>query len=333
MNYTLQQLKYLIAVADHGSVSAAARSLYVSQPGVSAAISHLESVFGIQCFVRHHAKGVTLTVAGQGFIAEAREILKRASNLQKHAKELTEALTGTLDIGCTATLGSFFLPRILDRFVTNYPGVRTTIFDGSQESLTKRLRSGMSEIGLMYDLNLDASFRKIHLLELKPYVLLPKSHHLARHTHVVLRELLEEPLVLFDRPQHDEYLLSLYEGQPRPPRIGQRVGDFELVRGLVAAGVGYAILNIRPALDHSYDGNRMVCLPIWEDVPPANIVLAVANTSNVTRRAEAFINATVECLKNFDPVVFRWNDGPKLEILESDFPQLAPVRSPIVGNA
>ena len=58
MNYTLQQLKYLIAVAD-----AAALLLYVLQLVVSAAISHLEEEFGIKCFVRHHAKGVTLTAA------------------------------------------------------------------------------------------------------------------------------------------------------------------------------------------------------------------------------------------------------------------------------
>ena len=69
MEYTLQQLRYLVAVADHGSVSAAARSLYVSQPGLSSAILHLEDVFGIQCFIRHPAKGVSLTPAGQLFVA------------------------------------------------------------------------------------------------------------------------------------------------------------------------------------------------------------------------------------------------------------------------
>ncbi len=82
MDYTLQQLRYLVAVADHGSVSAAARSLYVSQPGLSSAILHLEEVFGIQCFIRHRAKGVSLTPAGHLFVKEARDVLFRASNLR-----------------------------------------------------------------------------------------------------------------------------------------------------------------------------------------------------------------------------------------------------------
>jgi DNA-binding transcriptional LysR family regulator len=331
MNYTLQQLKYLIAVADHGSVSAAARSLYVSQPGISAAVSHLEEVFGIQCFVRHHAKGVTLTAAGKSFIVEAREVLERASNLQRRARELTETITGKLNIGCFSTIGPFFLPRILERFEEQHPGVATTIFDGTAESLTRRLRSGIIEVALMYDLSLDSSFRKIHLLELKPYVLLPNTHRLAQHPYVKLRELLDEPLVLFDRPQHDEYLLSLFDGQSHSPHIGQRVRNFELVRGLVAAGTGYAILNVRPALDHSYDGNRVICLPISEDVPAANIVLAVAATANMTRRIEAFVNSTMECIKGFDPVGFRWNDR-KHSTRETSFTQVDAMRS-VVGTA
>jgi DNA-binding transcriptional LysR family regulator len=57
MQYTLRQLAYLVAVADHGSVTAAANALYTSQPGISSAIAQLEEQFGLQFFIRHHAKG------------------------------------------------------------------------------------------------------------------------------------------------------------------------------------------------------------------------------------------------------------------------------------
>jgi DNA-binding transcriptional LysR family regulator len=334
MNYTLQQLKYLIAVADHGSVSAAARSLYVSQPGVSAAISHLEEVFGIQCFVRHHAKGVTLTAAGHGFVTEAREVLDKAANLQRRARELTETITGKLDIGCFTTIGPFFLPRILERFEQQHPGVVTTIFDGTTESLTRRMRAGTIELALMYDLNnLDAAFRKISLMELRPYVLLPKAHRLAMRPCVRLGDMVDEPLVLFDRPQNDEYLLSLFAGQGRPPRVGQRVKNFELVRGLVAAGSGYAILNVRPALDHSYDGKCVVCLPIADDVPPAHLVLAMPSSASTTRRVEAFINSMVESIKLFDPIAFRWENDTAAERFEAPLSLENNPRSEVVGTA
>ena len=155
MDYTLQQLRYLVAVADHGSVSAAARSLYVSQPGVSAAVSYLESVFGVQCFVRHHAKGVTLTPAGHSFVAAAKNVLAQAQGLHHHADELSHTIHGRITVGCFSTLGAFFLPKILHTLRSSYPELTVQILDGDTESLLRWLREGTIEVGLMYDINCD----------------------------------------------------------------------------------------------------------------------------------------------------------------------------------
>src|ERR1700687_1182781 len=179
MDYTLQQLRYLVAVADHGSVSAAARSLYVSQPGLSSAILHLEGVFGIQCFIRHHAKGVSLTPAGHLFVKEARDVLFRASNLQQRAKELNQTIAGRLDIGCYSTISPLLIPRILEKLHESYPDIEVHLQDGDSENLQERLKGGILEIALLYDFNIDPTFDKLSLLSLPPYVLLPKSHRLA----------------------------------------------------------------------------------------------------------------------------------------------------------
>ncbi len=145
--------------------------------------------------------------------------------------------------------------------------------------------------------------------------------------------MLDESLVLFDRPQNDEYLMSLFAGQGRPPRIGQRVKNFELVRGLVAGGSGYAILNIRPALDHSYDGKCLVCLPIADDVPPAHLVLAMLGSSGMTRRVQAFVNSTVESIRQFDSIAFCWKSEIKAESFETSFSLKDTIRPEIVGTA
>ena len=180
MNYTLQQLRYLVAVADHGSVSAAARSLYVSQPGVSAAVSYLEDVFGIQCFIRHHAKGVTLTPAGQSFVAAAKNVLVQAENLHHRADELNHTIRGRITLGCFSTFGPFFLPRILSKLRAIYPELSVQIYDGDTESLLRWLRDGTIEVGLMYDINCDPAFHfKHHLTSLPPYALMHSSHPLA----------------------------------------------------------------------------------------------------------------------------------------------------------
>ncbi len=321
MDYTLQQLRYLVAVADHGSVSAAARSLYVSQPGLSSAILHLEGVFGIQCFIRHHARGVSLTPAGHLFVKEARDVLFRASNLQQRAKELNETISGRLDVGCYSTIGPLLLPRILAKLQESYPAIEVQLQDGDAENLQARVKDGGVELALLYDFNLDPKFEKLALLSLPPYVLLPKSHRLASQTSINLDDLVSEPLITFDRPEHWDYLLLLFSGVGREPTIGRRVNNFELIRGLVAAGKGYSILNTRPALDQAYDGSPITCVPIRGLAPPAPIVLASLGSKSHTSRAIVFIETCRSILDAFDVQEGKWL--PENRVIANQFPPAA----------
>jgi DNA-binding transcriptional LysR family regulator len=307
MDYTLQQLRYLVAVADHGSVSAAARSLYVSQPGVSAAVSYLENVFGVQCFVRHHAKGVTLTAAGLSFVAAAKNVLAQAQELHHHADQLSDTIRGRISVGCFSTLGPFFLPRILHTLRSTYPELSVQIHDGDTESLQRWLRDGTIEVGLMYDMNCDPlTFSKHHLTSLRPYALLPRAHPLAQKTSVIPADIVNEPLVLLNYTHNADYLLSVFDGVATPPNIKYRVNNFELVRGLVAAGKGYAILNLRPAADQTYDGSPVKCVPIDCDTPAASIVLASMQTAKPSGRTAALISACSKVMQRFDPELCRW---------------------------
>jgi DNA-binding transcriptional LysR family regulator len=297
MDYTLQQLRYLVAVAEHGNISAAARSLYTSQPGVSAAVAHLERVFGIQCFVRHHAKGISLTPAGRSFVATARNLLLHAEDLLRHANELNQSAQGVLTIGCFYTISPFFLPRILQKLRKKYPGIDVQIREGDTDQLQQSLLNGLIEVALLYDLGLDRSLSKLEVTSFNPYVLLPKHDKLAKRSSVRLADLVDKPLILFDRPQSREYLLSLFAVAGKQPTIAQRTSNFELVRGLVAAGFGYSILNLRPKIDRSYDGSSVACVPVVGNARGLPVVLASVAASKLTRRAMAFIDVCTSTLK------------------------------------
>lgn len=311
LNYTLQQLRYLVAVADHGSVSAAARSLYVSQPGLSSAILHLEEIFGIQCFIRHRAKGVSLTPAGRLFVKEVRDVLYQASNLQQRAKELNQTIVGRLDVGCSSTIGPLLVPRILGKFHEDYPEIEVKLQDGDGYSLQAAVKEGRLELALLYDINIDPTFEKLALASFPPYVLLPKRHRLSRETSINLADLVDEPLLLFGSPEHPGFILSLFSSLNKMPTISQQVTNFELVRGLVAAGKGYSVLYTRPALNQSYDGSPVACIPISGKVPFANVVLASTGNKSHTSRAEAFITTCRSMLGSFDSPVFTKDEIPR----------------------
>src|SRR5260221_113308 len=86
MRFTLKQLGYFLAAGEHKSITGAARAIHVSQASISAAVSQLERVFGIQLCVRHHAQGLSLTPAGRELLAEARRLLAQPNELQTHAQ-------------------------------------------------------------------------------------------------------------------------------------------------------------------------------------------------------------------------------------------------------
>lgn len=288
MQYTLKQLQYFVAAAGHGNLTAAAESLHVSQPSVSAAIAQLEAVFEVQLLVRHQAKGVSLTPAGHRIAAEARGLLGHAADFAEGAKALGGSLSGTLDLGCFVTFAPFYLPRLLLEFAATHPSVRVSVQEGALDVLQDRLISGACELALLYRLGIRDTVETEVLTRLSPYALLGRDHPLAARKALSLKDLAPEPLVLLDLPHSRDYFRTMFVRAGIDPRITHRSLSFEMVRGLVANGHGYSILNLRPSGDLSYDGARVVCRPLRDPLEPLSIVLARVKGARLTRRALAF---------------------------------------------
>jgi DNA-binding transcriptional LysR family regulator len=301
VNYTLQQLRYLVAVAEHENVSAAARSLYVSQPGVSAAVSHLETTFGIQCFVRNHAKGMTLTPAGKSFVAAVKEVLILAEALHHRAHELTKAVRGHITLGCCTILSPFFLPQLMEILAATYPEISLHIQLGDVDSLHRWLREGTIEIGLMYDLNCDpAVYSKHPLAQLRLHALLPESHPLAAQQSVTPDDLVGEHLFLLNCTRSADHLLSVFRFARERPKIKHKLSDFDLVRGLVAAGNGYTILHVLPVLDRACQGYPVKWVPIEGDHRSVAVVMASMHMLKPSGRRKALIDACNAMMQNVD---------------------------------
>src|SRR5713226_7622038 len=127
--YTLRQLRYFAAAAEHGSVAEASRRLHISEPSISAAIKALEDVFGIQLFIRHHATGVTLTPAGTRCFKHAQELLRHANDFEANAFAENDALSGQVELGCFVTIAPLYMPTLLGGFREKYPNVSVNLKD------------------------------------------------------------------------------------------------------------------------------------------------------------------------------------------------------------
>lgn len=288
LNFTLVQLRYFVTAAELGSMTTASQHLMVAQSAVSTAVAHLERELGVQLLIRHHAKGLTLTAAGDRFLTEARDFLTHASELAESGRGLGASLSGELHIGCFVTVAPFYLPGLLLDFTAAHPAVQLSVMEGEIESVQSALLSGRSDLALLYDTGLADGIETELLATAAPYALLPADHALARQEDVCLDELAREPLVMLDLPHSREYFLSLMDRTGTRPNVRFRTTSYETVRGMVARGHGCSILNQRPSGDRTYDGSAVAVRRLRDDLPPLSLVLAQLRGVRQTRRARAF---------------------------------------------
>lgn len=282
LRLSLRALRYFVAAAETGSITSGAQQVRVSQPSISAAIARLESDLKVQLFVRHHAKGVTLTLSGDRLLVQARSLLAHAKELEQFAGAMGGAQGGEVSAGCFITLAPFLLPGLLAGFAERHPEIALTVHEGNQAEVLEDLRTGRCEVALTYAYGLSDEFEVDVLAELAPRIILAQDHPLASRRSVSLRELAGAPMILLDLPHTRDYFLSLFRSMKIEPRVAHRTLSYEMVRGLAARGLGFGILNAIPRLPWTYDGNRVVAVPITEELP--NILVVSLRLKKVARR-------------------------------------------------
>ena len=270
IRYSLKQLRYFVAAAELRSTCEAARVVHVSQPSIATAISQLESVFGRVLLFRQQGQGVAPTPYG-------REVLGRANKLLALAEDLhggsSDTPTGNVSIGYFSSLGPYFLPALARRLRNRFPSIGPAFVEGDFDSLPRALARGDVDMAITYDVLLGEAMQKEPLAKVVPHALLPANHTLARRKRVSLERLLAEPFVLSDPQYSRDYVLALISGRGLEPRIAFKVQSFEMLRGLVANGLGVSLVYTRTRSDRSYDGRRLVHCPLSDDLPGQDIVL------------------------------------------------------------
>ncbi len=287
--YTLRQLEYFVAVGKAGSIAAASDKLNVSSPSISAAITQLELEFGVNLFVREHARGLSLTKAGHKFMERTEFVLREAELLATLAGEITGKVQGILSVGCLMTFAQIVLPGLRREFEITYPDVRIEQRELNQAEIFSQLRRAELDIALTYDLDIpaDLEFRPLH--KLPPYVVLGEGHPLADRTELTIPDLQDSPMVLLDLPFSGEYFLSFFRDANIKPNIGERTADMSVMRSLVANGFGFSIANIRPLNVLSPDGKKLIFVPLAGDLRPMHLGLLTARAENETNTVKAFV--------------------------------------------
>jgi DNA-binding transcriptional LysR family regulator len=289
MAFTLRQLSYAIAVARCGSITEAARNIGISQPAISAALKDLEEEFGFSIFMRQPARRISLTPAGQRFIRYTHRLLEYVDDFEAEVHDLGQELAGVIEIGCFLPTAPFIMPIILRAMEEKYPGIDVHFHERNLGELNEGIKSGSIEVALMYDMYPDRAITFETLIEAKPYVLLSADDPLAKNKSIKLKQLADKEMIVFDLPITQDYFHSVVSMNANKPKVGYRTKSYEMLRSLVASKMGYTILIMNPQTDRSYDGRKLVSLPIADPVPSARYGLAMSKDNVPRRIAQEFI--------------------------------------------
>jgi DNA-binding transcriptional LysR family regulator len=298
LRYTLRQLEYFVAVGEAGSIALASEKVNVSSPSISAAINQLEKEFGLPLFVRQHAQGLSLTLAGRRMMEQAKFVLQEADRLMDLAGDISGTVRGPLSIGCMVTFAQVVLPSVRRSFETEFPEVRVRQYELNQSEIFSALRRAEIDVALTYDLELPADLQFVSLLELPPYAIVNETHPLAHLPSVSVEELKSHPMVLLDLPFSADYFLSFFTQIDAKPIIAERTKDMAVMRSLVANGFGYSIANVRPLNDFSPDGKPLKFIPLVGAVRPMRMGLLMSTDAESASVVRTFVQHCSERLQS-----------------------------------
>jgi DNA-binding transcriptional LysR family regulator len=239
------RLKVLDEVARRGSFSAAADALDYTQSAISQQIAALEQEAGMTLLERH-PRGVSLTAAGQTLVGHAEGILARLESAEAALGAIAGLRGGRLRMASFPTAGATLMPLAIATFRARHPDIELTLAEGEPEQIAPRLRAGELDLALLFEFGDSAGtdeLTRVELLEDPLYLALPREHKLATKRKLRLEDLRGEAWVQTSSssPCARQVVRSCHAAGFEP-NVAFESDDYQTVQGLVAAGVGVALI-------------------------------------------------------------------------------------------
>ncbi len=295
----LRHLRYFVAVAEELHFGKAAERLRIAQPPLSRQIRDLERELGTPLFVRG-ARNIELTPAGRAFLPEARLTLAQAERAQRTAQRAARGETGRLRVAFidAATL-SGVLPEVLAFFRMHLPSIGLSLFEMDPPQQADALRDGRIDLGIVQSPLPDPEpWLRAEIVFQDPLIAaLPRGHHLASRSRIVVADLANEAFVLVPRPVaptlYDD-VISRCRAAGFSPRIVQEAVGWQTVLSLVTAGMGVALVprslgaqRQRPVVYRPVSDLRtkMELIAIWKRDEPSPVRERFVTTLKTVGRA------------------------------------------------
>ena len=240
----LRLWRQFLAVAEELHFSRAAQRLNMTQPPLTQAIAQLEAALGVRLFDRTK-RSVQLTAAGAALVPEARDLLTRASALPVFARASADGEAGRLRLAFVSTVGFDLLPRWVRAFREHHPKVQLELIEATGDVQLELIGRGEIDAGFMlHSPGFAPPGLACQLIEQESLVVaMPAESALASNATLRLKNLFDQPLVIFPRrilPSLYDAIFAMYHAAGYLPSVAQEAIQMQTIVNLVSAGIGVA---------------------------------------------------------------------------------------------
>ena len=237
----LNQIEALVAVAETGSIGAAAERLFVTQPALTARIQALEAALGTRLLVRSRT-GSRLTDAGRSYLRYAHRALAALNAGRETVSEIASGSAGRLAIGAAPAVSTYVLPAVLHHFQKTHPRVQLAVRSGHSEDVLEMVLREEVELGLMRPIG-HPDVTAVLIYEDELVLVVHRGHPFASVGTIRMSEMATEHLILFDRTSsYHELTSALVRQAGIAPRGTIEVDNIDAAKRMVEQRLGIALL-------------------------------------------------------------------------------------------
>jgi len=241
-----RRLQVFHAVAKHLSFTKAAETLFMTQPAVTFQIKQLEEHLNQRLFDRAQGR-ISLTPAGQIALDYAERILALSSELDTRLKEMSGQAAGPLLIGASMTIGEYVLPQLIGSFKARFPAVVPTLFVGNSEAVQERVAERTLDIGFIEGDSHLSTLQNEVCCDDELQVVCAPGHPLAKEPFALPAALTQHAYISREAGSGTRAVIDRYLQQagvsPESLNVVVELGSPEAIKGLVATGMGFAIMS------------------------------------------------------------------------------------------
>jgi DNA-binding transcriptional LysR family regulator len=286
----LAQIKAFVMVVDHGSFSAAARAMGISQPAVTMQVQGLEADLGVTLLDRAYRK-IELTESGASLLPHARTVLEELESAREDLVRMAESVTGRLSIVASTTPGQYLLPRLLGSFLQENPEVSIALAVADTAQVVEAVAAGEADLGMTGAVvkGARADFEALGTDGIA--MICPPGHRFADAKRVSLADAVAEPFIMREEGsgtrQVAEEALREAGVDPDELHVVTELGTSEAIVSAVEGGMGLAMVSSWVACK-ALELGTVATVPVAE-FPVSRPLYVVTPRTTPTRATEAFV--------------------------------------------